>query len=137
MNIAALMLLCASLVNGLALNGVRPSLRVAPAVPRTAAVAMQFGRKEKKTPEEILEEKGYWPGEWVCSDCGYIYEPGTVPAFEELRVKWKCPQCAGPRRRFVKKAGGQYGVVDDSPLLIGTGVAALLIIALVYVGLTV
>ena len=137
MQLASLvLLLCASVANGLAL-GVRPALRVAPATPRTAAVAMQFGRKEKKTPEEILEEKGYWPGEWVCSDCGYIYEPGTVPAFEELRVKWKCPQCAGPRRRFVKKAGGQTGQVDDSPLLIGTGLAALLIIALVYVGLTV
>ena len=31
--------------------------------------------------------------------------PGTSPPFEELRKGWKCPQCAGPRRRFVKKAG--------------------------------
>ena len=52
-----------------------------------------------------LEEMGYWPGEWLCGDCGYIYEPGTSPPFEELRAGWKCPQCAGPRRRFVKKAG--------------------------------
>merc|ERR1719440_1459752 len=73
--------------------------------PLAATVAMQFG-KQKKSAEELLEEKGYWPGEWVCADCGYIYEPGTTPPFEELRARWKCPQCAGPRRRFVKKAGG-------------------------------
>ena len=56
-------------------------------------------------PSQKLEAMGYWPGEWLCADCGYIYEPGTSPAFEELRPGWKCPQCAGPRRRFVKKAG--------------------------------
>ena len=56
-------------------------------------------------PSQKLEEMGYWPGEWLCADCGYIYEPGTSPPFEELRRGWKCPQCAGPRRRFVKKAG--------------------------------
>ena len=56
-------------------------------------------------PSQKLEAMGYWPGEWLCADCGYIYEPGTSPPFEELRKGWKCPQCAGPRRRFVKKAG--------------------------------
>jgi rubredoxin len=96
----------------------------------------QVGGK-KKSPEEILEEKGYWPGEWACADCGYIYDNVYQRvAFEELRPRWKCPQCAGPRRRFVKKAGGITAVVDDSPLLIGTAVAALLIIVLVYLGLT-
>jgi rubredoxin len=73
----------------------------------------------------------------MCADCGYIYEPGTTPAFEELRTKWKCPQCAGPRRRFVKKAGGQYGQIDDSPLYIGMGISFFFIFAALYVGLTV
>ena len=81
--------------------------------------------------------QGYWPGEWVCADCGYIYEPGTTPPFEELRARWKCPQCAGPRRRFVKKAGGQYGQIDDSPLFIGMGLSVAFIIFAVYVGLTI
>ena len=81
--------------------------------------------------------RSFWPGEWVCADCGYIYEPGTVPAFEELRPRWKCPQCAGPRRRFVKKAGGQYGSIDDSPLYIGMGLSFAFIIVAVYLGLTV
>ena len=97
---------------------------------------MQFGRKQLSV-EEQLEAKGYWPGEWVCADCGYIYEPSISPPFEELRPKWKCPQCAGPRRRFVKKAGGQTGVVDDSPLFIGMGLTVVLIVVLVYAGLTI
>merc|ERR1719183_2478593 len=100
----------------------------------SASVVMQFGRN-KKSVEDILEEKGYWPGEWVCADCGYIYEPGTEPPFEELRARWKCPQCAGPRRRFVKKAGGMVGEVNDNGLYIGTAGAAIAVIALVYVGL--
>lgn len=94
---------------------------------------MQFGKKKQLT----LEEKGYWAGEWVCADCGYIYEPNDAEPFEELRTRWKCPQCAGPRRRFVKKAGGMVGTVDDSALIYGTVGAGLLIIVLVYVGLTV
>lgn len=73
--------------------------------------------------------------QWVCADCGYIYEPGTEPAFEELRQRWKCPQCAGPRRRFVKKAGGQYGALDDSPVLLGTAALALFTVLFVVVGL--
>jgi rubredoxin len=91
----------------------------------------------KKSPEEILEEKGYWPGEWVCADCGYIYEPGTKPPLEELRKKWKSPQCAGPRRRFVKKAGGMVAQIDDSPLVIGTAAFAVATVVLVYLGLTI
>merc|ERR1719247_2976589 len=107
-----------------------------PPLARTAPVAMQFGGK-KKSAAEILEEKGYWPGEWVCADCGYIYEPGTTPAFEELRQRWKCPQCAGPRRRFVKKAGSSFGQVDDSPVIIGTVATAVITAVLVYLGLTI
>jgi rubredoxin len=97
---------------------------------------MQFGGK-RLSPEEKLEELGYWPGEWVCADCGYIYEPGTTPPFEELRQRWKCPQCAGPRRRFVKKAGGVMAKVDDSPLIIGTVLTGVVTAALVYLGLTI
>ena len=115
----------------------RPALHVSTVAPRvsTPATMQLFGKR--KTSEEILEEKGYWPGEWVCADCGYIYEPGTTPPFEELRTKWKCPQCAGPRRRFVKKAGGQYGSIDDTPLFLGMGISIAFIAAALFVGLTV
>ena len=110
-----------------------PQLGVQKAAARAAPVAMQFGGTKKKP---TLEELGYWPGEWVCADCGYIYEPGTEPPFEELRQKWKCPQCAGPRRRFVKKAGGMVGKVNDNGLYVGTAPTAAAVIALVYIGLT-
>lgn len=51
-------------------------------------------------------ETGYWLGEWICADCGYIYgSRGEAQAFETLGRWYKCPQCAGPRRRFAKKLG--------------------------------
>ena len=65
-----------------AFNVARPvSLQAAvrSTVPARANVAtMQFGKKQ-----ETLEERGYWAGEWVCADCGFIYEPGTEPPFGE------------------------------------------------------
>ena len=60
------------------------------AATRSAPVRMQLFKK-KKTVEEKLEEKGYWAGEWICADCGYIYVPGEEPPFEELRDFWNCP----------------------------------------------
>merc|ERR1740138_1019444 len=81
---------------------------------------MQFGRRKKtveevpKSVEDQLEEKGYWPAQWICGDCGFIYEPSAVNPFEELPKGWKCPQCAGPRRRFAKKAGNMIAKIDDS-----------------------
>lgn len=48
---------------------------------------------------------GYWRGEWVCVDCGFIYKPGRKVKFEDLSGDWKCPQCNAPKRRFAKKAG--------------------------------
>lgn len=106
-------------------------LRASPQRPGLTMMAKQgLTAREKK-----LEAKGYWAGEWVCADCGYIYESSSV-FFEELKGFWKCPQCAGPRRRFVKKAGGMTAQVDDSPLFIGMGAAVALIVGLVYVGLS-
>ena len=102
---------------------------------RTSPSVMQFG--SKKSVAEQLEDKGYWPGEWVCADCGYIYEPSAQRPFEELRQRWKCPQCAGPRRRFVKKAGGVTAAVDDSPLIIGTVATLIATAVLVYLGLSI
>jgi len=123
-----------TIAEAFAVAGARGATVLAPRARSAAPVTMQlFGKK--KTAEEILEEKGYWPGEWVCADCGYIYEPGTTPAFEELVKRWKCPQCAGPRRRFVKKAGGQYGELDDSPVIYGTLAIAVFTVVFTVVGL--
>mmetsp|Transcript_4964 Transcript_4964/g.16614 ORF Transcript_4964/g.16614 Transcript_4964/m.16614 type:complete len:129 (+) Transcript_4964:1475-1861(+) len=84
----------------------------------------------------IREEKGYWPGEWVCADCGYIYAPSERVPFEELPRGFVCPQCAGPRRRFVKKAGDVVGSLDDSALTIGTIVGLVVVAGLLFVGLS-
>ena len=133
--LAMLLAAAATCSHALALSARPGAARVALATPRLAAPQMQMF--QQKSAEEILEAKGYWPGEWVCADCGYIYSPGTKPAFEELRTRWKCPQCAGPRRRFVKKAGDQYGSIDDSPLYIGMGLSVAFIVLSIFIGLTV
>ena len=43
-------------------------------------------------------------GKYVCSVCGYIYDPaehdGT--AFEDLPDDWKCPRCKQPKEKFNK-----------------------------------
>ena len=35
-----------------------------------------FGNKKSKAQKEAAAEKAalYWEGEWVCKDCGYIYQ---------------------------------------------------------------
>merc|ERR1719502_152807 len=126
-----LLLVAASVSEAFNLAGV-PLSSMSSSLIRASTTAMQFGKKKELT----LEERGYWAGEWVCADCGFIYEPGTEPPFEELRPRWKCPQCAGPRRRFVKKAGSMVGTIDDSELIYGTVGAAILVITLVAVGLS-
>ena len=41
-------------------------------------------------------------GIYVCSICGYVYDPaeheGT--AFEDLPADWKCPRCKQPKEKF-------------------------------------
>jgi len=32
-----------------------------------------FGSKKKKSAAAVEAESQYWQGEWVCKDCGYIY----------------------------------------------------------------
>ena len=32
-----------------------------------------FGNKKAKSAAELEAESKYWQGEWVCKDCGYIY----------------------------------------------------------------
>lgn len=51
---------------------------------------------------------------WVCTYCGYIYDPeagdptadvapGT--AFEQLPADWRCPDCGAEKDDFEKYAG--------------------------------
>ena len=41
-------------------------------------------------------------GKYVCSICGYVYEPtenNNIP-FEELEENWICPICRQPKSKF-------------------------------------
>ena len=57
-------------------------------------------------PETIFEEYNFEnkeaSGKYVCSICGYVYDPaqnGGI-AFEDLPEDWKCPRCKQPKDKF-------------------------------------
>lgn len=58
-------------------------------------------------PEEV--EAGEASGKYICSICGYVYDPaegdasqGAAPgtAFEDLPDTWKCPRCRQGKEKF-------------------------------------
>ena len=52
-------------------------------------------------PKVEAVPNGYWEGEWICADCGYIYDKdvdGGGLYFEELKKGFICPQCSAPRK---------------------------------------
>lgn len=54
--------------------------------------------------DEIEFAKKEASGKYVCSICGYVYDPAEhdgVP-FEELPEDWKCPRCKQPKDKFNK-----------------------------------
>mmetsp|Transcript_18258 Transcript_18258/g.25761 ORF Transcript_18258/g.25761 Transcript_18258/m.25761 type:complete len:149 (+) Transcript_18258:78-524(+) len=99
--------------------------RLAVSTPTTSSLNMVFGKKKsaaQKAEEEAKAAK-YWQGEWVCKDCGYIYNRGECAGlyFEEQTAGFRCPQCSGPRRRYAKKVGDTVGTTldgGDAPILI-------------------
>ena len=58
--------------------------------------------------ETIFEEYDFSnqeaSGKFVCSICGYVYDPAEHEgvAFEELPEDWKCPRCRQPKEKFNK-----------------------------------
>mmetsp|Transcript_7504 Transcript_7504/g.17142 ORF Transcript_7504/g.17142 Transcript_7504/m.17142 type:complete len:146 (+) Transcript_7504:40-477(+) len=102
-------------------------------------VSMAFGNKKAKKDARVAlaEEKGYWQGEWICADCGYIYDPELFGGifFEQQTKGFKCPQCSGPRRRYAKKVGDTVGVTldgGDGPILAASFIGIVLTFALGY-----
>ena len=97
---------------------------IATARPTTTSLNMVFGTKKKKlSPEEQARIDSYWQGDWVCKDCGYIYNRDECAGFyfEEQGPGFRCPQCSGPRRRYAKKVGDVVGTTldgGDAPILI-------------------
>ena len=43
-------------------------------------------------------------GKYVCSICGYVYDPAEHDgvAFDDLPEDWKCPRCKQPKEKFNK-----------------------------------
>lgn len=84
-----------------------------------------FGKKKTAAQKAQEEEEAakYWQGEWVCKDCGYIYNRAECAGmyFEEQGAGFRCPQCSGPRRRYAKKVGDRVGTTldgGDAPILL-------------------
>ena len=102
---------------------------------------MQTFATKRSAKPSYAQEKGYWEGEWICADCGYIYDrdiDGGGLYFEELKKGFICPQCSAPRKRYAKKVGDQWGVTRDGgdlPIYAFTllGLAVTTWFALVYV----
>ncbi|GMH46444.1 hypothetical protein TrRE_jg8306 [Triparma retinervis] len=101
-----------------------PSVSLVRANTRTTTALNVFGNKKKKiSPEEQARLDSYWQGDWVCKDCGYIYNRDECAGFyfEEQGAGFRCPQCSGPRRRYAKKVGDVVGTTldgGDAPILI-------------------
>mmetsp|Transcript_28580 Transcript_28580/g.42258 ORF Transcript_28580/g.42258 Transcript_28580/m.42258 type:complete len:161 (+) Transcript_28580:104-586(+) len=106
---------------------IRPTatLQTSIASSSSTSLNMVFGNKKNKQQkaEEEARAAMYWEGDWVCKDCGYIYNRGECAGlyFEEQGPGFRCPQCSGPRRRYAKKVGDRVGTTldgGDAPILI-------------------
>ncbi|MBR2762270.1 MAG: MBL fold metallo-hydrolase [Solobacterium sp.] len=53
---------------------------------------------------EIDFSKAQASGKYVCSICGYVYDPAEHDgvAFEDLPEDWVCPRCKQPKEKFNK-----------------------------------
>ncbi len=53
---------------------------------------------------EVDFSKSQGTGKYVCSVCGYVYDPAEHDgaAFEDLPADWKCPRCKQPKEKFNK-----------------------------------
>jgi len=83
----------------------------------------------------------YWEAEWICADCGYIYNERAFGAtkFEDLQMGFKCPACAAPRRRFARKLGDKIGTTldgGDGPILIFSAVSLVAIFVITYLAIS-
>lgn len=94
-------------------NGFAPRATVALKVQNSAA-SLSTALFAKNKPTE--EQSQYWQGDWVCADCGYIYDidiDGGGLYFEQQKRGFICPQCSAPRKRYAKAVGDQWGVTRD------------------------
>eukprot|EP00448_Togula_jolla_P001146 CAMPEP_0170613356 /NCGR_PEP_ID=MMETSP0224-20130122/24229_1 /TAXON_ID=285029 /ORGANISM="Togula jolla, Strain CCCM 725" /LENGTH=149 /DNA_ID=CAMNT_0010938953 /DNA_START=64 /DNA_END=513 /DNA_ORIENTATION=+ len=121
------------------LPGVFGSPRMGHTSPRTSGQAMA-PRGSQVSRVGMQGAKEYWEGEWICADCGYIYnERSFGMKFEDQQMGYKCPSCAAPRRRFARKLGDKIGTTldgGDTPIIIFSAVALLAVIVIAYFSLS-
>ena len=60
---------------------------------------------DRPVPTVLAEPEfsaGEASGKYVCSVCGYVYDPAEHDgvAFEDLPEDWKCPRCKQPKEKF-------------------------------------
>lgn len=55
-------------------------------------------------PAEVDFSETKASGKYVCSICGYVYDPAehNGVAFEDLPDDWRCPRCRQPKEKFNK-----------------------------------
>ena len=65
---------------------------------------MDLDHPEETIPAEIFFSEEGASGKYVCSVCGYVYDPAEHDgiAFEDLPDDWKCPRCRQPKEKFNK-----------------------------------
>lgn len=105
---------------------VNPSAQgISSSKPSSATCLSVFGNRktEAQRAQEEARAAMFWAGEWVCKDCGYIYNRAECAGmyFEEQGAGFRCPQCSGPRRRYAKKVGDKVGTSldgGDGPILL-------------------
>ena len=94
------------------LDAVREFIRNHPTVYLSTHTPLGYENLEAKRvvdldhmPEPIppqAVEAGAATGKYVCSICGYVYDPAEHDgvAFEDLPDDWKCPRCRQPKEKF-------------------------------------
>ncbi len=96
------------------LDAVREFIRNNPTVYLSTHTPLGYENLENKKvvdldnpPEPIPVgeiEKKEATGKYICSVCGYIYDPAEHDgvAFEDLPDDWRCPRCKQPKEKFNK-----------------------------------
>ena len=67
-----------------------------------AGRVMDLDHPVETIPAEVDFAEKEASGKFVCSICGYVYDPAEhdgVP-FEDLPDDWKCPRCRQPKEKF-------------------------------------
>ena len=69
---------------------------------RTLDEVREFIRNHPTVYAEVDFGKAESSGKYVCSICGYVYDPAEHDgvAFEDLPDDWKCPRCKQGKDKF-------------------------------------